>query len=92
MIELDELLTGTPTMEQVAEFWKNGELHDERYLVHAIEKRLLTEDQRLALFNARISIEKILNGEYEYNGTNEVLVSNIFSAWNTKLGFRAFGG
>ena len=90
MIELDQLLSGNATMEQVAEFWKeDGEFHDERYLVQAIEKWLLTEDQRKAMFDARLTIEKMLNGEYDDKG--EKVDSAIYAEWNAKLGFKAFG-
>ena len=89
MIELDELTTGKPTWEQVVEFWQHGEFYEERYLVEAIERHLLTEDQRQKMFDARLSIEKMLNGRYTIDVSS--LVSSIFSAWNTKLGFKAFG-
>jgi hypothetical protein len=46
MIELDELLTGNPTWEQVADFWKNGEFYEEHYLVEAIKKHLRTPEHR----------------------------------------------
>ena len=91
MIDLDELLFGTPTWEQVVAFWKNGEFCEEHYLIEAIEKHLLTEEQRKQMFDSRLTIEKILNGRYV--GTPEVsrVVFDIFDEWNAKLGFKAFG-
>ena len=90
MIDLDELLNGTPSWEEVVEFWKdNGEFSEECYLVSAIEKWLLTEDQRKTLFEANISIEKMLNGRYQMQ--QEGLVRRLYETWNAKLGFQAFG-
>lgn len=90
MIDLDEILYGKPTMAQVAEFWKNGEFYEERYLVQAIEKWLLTEDQRKVLFDANLSIEKILNGECCCAAHDKVR-DDLCADWNVKLGFKAFG-
>ena len=91
MIDLDELLNGEPTWEQVVEFWKDdGDFCGEEYLVQAIEKHLQTEDQRKRLFDARLSVEKILNGRYY--GEQEPLVQAIYNEWNQKLGFKEFGG
>ncbi len=93
MIELDELLNGTPTWEQVVEFWKDdGEFCDEEYLVEAIERWLLTEDQRKKLFEHRLSVEKILNGRYYGAGKEGAFVRSLYDDWNTKLGFNLFGG
>jgi hypothetical protein len=89
MICLDELLTGSPTWEQVVEFWKNGEFYQERYAVEAIEKHLQTEDQRKWMFDSRLTIEQMLNGRYP--GDVEEDVYAIFAEWNAKLGFKAFG-
>lgn len=93
MIELDELLNETPTWEQVVEFWRDdGEFGEEHYLVNAIERWLLTEEQRKLMFDHRLSIEKMLNGRYAGTKENVKAVSGIFEAWNIKLGFIAFGG
>ena len=92
MIELDELLNGAPTWAQVVEFWKDdGEFCEEHYLIEAIEKHLLTEEQRKRMFDARLTIEKMLNGRYV--GTPEVsrVVFDIYDEWNAKLGFKEFG-
>jgi hypothetical protein len=89
VIDLDELLFGTPTWEQVVEFWKAGDFCEEKYTVEAIEKHLQTEDQRKRMFNAKLSIEKMLNGRH--TGDVEEDVRAIFGEWNAKLGFNAFG-
>lgn len=89
MICLDELLTGTPTWEQVAEFWRDGEFCGEEYLVEAIEKHLQTEDQRKRMFNSKLTIEKMLNGRYTADVEEDVCA--IFAEWNAKLGFKSFG-
>jgi hypothetical protein len=89
MICLDELLTGTPTWEQVVGFWRDGEFCGEEYLVQAIEKWLQTEEQRKRMFDARLSIEKMLNGRFTADVEKDV--DAIFAEWNAKLGFKAFG-
>ena len=86
MIDLDELLTGTPDWSSVVYFWQYGEFDNESYLVEAIERYLLTEDQRKLMFDARLSIEKILNGRYSDSSVVDVIVAE----WNAKLGFKAF--
>ena len=88
MIELDELLTGKPSWEQVADFFENGEFCEEHYLVEAIEKWLLTEDQRKLMFDHRLTIEKMLNGRY---AEAEPIVYAIYAEWNEKLGTKHFG-
>lgn len=91
MIDLEELLNGNPTWEQVVEFWRDDrDFCEEAYLVQAIEKWLQTEEQRKRLFDARLSIEKMLNGRYM--GAVEPIVQAIYAEWNAKLGFKAFGG
>ena len=90
-IDLYELLNGTPTWEQVATFFRDGEFGDEHYLVSAIEKHLQTEEQRLAIFNARISIEKMLNGRTVGEDAHK-LEARIYDEWNRKLGHYQFGG
>jgi hypothetical protein len=92
MIDLEELLNGTPTWEQVVEFWKDdGEFCKEYYLVEAIEKWLLTEEQRKIMFDNRLSIEKMLNGRYPCSDEMYKVVHGIYDAWNAKLGFKKFG-
>lgn len=91
MIDLDELLNGEPTWEQVVEFWKeDGDFCEEKYLVQAIKKHLRTEDQRKRMFDLDISIEEMLNGRYPMDKFD--LVDAIYAEWNKKLGFQAFGG
>lgn len=89
LIDLDELLNGNPTWEEVVEFWKSGDFCGELCLVEAIEKYLLTVDQRGKMFDANLSIEKMLNRRY--GGDLEGLVYDIYGEWNDKLGFKAFG-
>lgn len=89
-IDLDTLLYGQVTPEQVTEFFRDGEFPQECYLVEAIERHLQNEQQREILYLSRLSIEKLLNGRY--GGEFENLVATIFAEWNAKLGFRYFGG
>ena len=89
LIELDELLNGAPLWKSVVNFWKSGEFYEEHYLVEAIEKWLLTDEQRQSILDAGLTIEKMLNGRY--NGNQKGLVYGIYNEWNNKLGFKAFG-
>ncbi len=88
-IELDELLYGTPEWNKVVEFFKEGEFCGEEYLIATIEKHLQTEEQRQAIFDKKISIEKMLNGRTL--GDVEDFVQSCYDDWNKKLGFKSFG-
>ena len=88
MIELDQLLSGSATKEQVAEFFRHGEFYEESYLVAAIEKYLQTESQRQGIYDRRLSIEKILNGNYA--GGHCQFVEQLLRQWNDWLGFENF--
>src|SRR3954462_1570481 len=88
-IDLDELLHGAPTEEQVKEYFRIGEFHDEAYFVEAIKKHLRTPEQKAALDQADVSIEEILNGRV--GAQHSQLTQSLFTAWNAKLGFRHFG-
>jgi len=87
-IDLDWLLYGNPTTEQVRWFFKEGEFHEEHYHVTAIERYCLTEEQRKGMFDRHLSIEKILNGRY--TGDQEPFVRKTLKEWNDKLGVKAF--
>jgi len=89
MIELDELLNDNPEWEEVAAFFKSGEFCDECYLVEAIEIYLLTEEQRKMIFDAKMSIEKMLNGRTQPD--QALIAHQIYDEWNEKLGFKCFG-
>lgn len=92
-IDLDQLLfplpETPPSWEEVVDFFQNGDFPDEPYCIEAIEKYLQTEEQRAAIFEQRLSIEKMLNGRYE--GDKEAFVYSIYAQWNAKLGFQYFG-
>lgn len=88
MIDLEDLLHGVPTSAQVKEFFREGEFHEESYLVAAIKKWLLTPDQAKTLYENKVSVEDLLNGRVE---NDQLDVAAIFAAWNTSLGFHHFG-
>ena len=88
-IDLDTLLHRNPTFEDVADFWRNGEFYQTRYLVAAIKKWLRTPEQKKVLDDLDLSIEEMLNGSYTED--QSAAVGTIYDAWNQKLGFRAFG-
>ena len=93
VIDLDELLEGKPTWEQVVAFWRavtdgTTEFYNEHYQVDAIKKHLRTEEQRKKMFELDVSIEEILGGRYPRSKGRAV--DAILKEWNKKLGFRAF--
>lgn len=87
--DLDCLLYGNPTWDQVSQFFKDEEFDEEHYLIEAIEKHLLTQAQRNTLINNNLTIEKMLNGRCSVAVSS--IVNQIFAEWNAKLGFKSFG-
>lgn len=89
IIDLDTLLYGNPTWEQVVQFYKEGEFCEEQYQVASIKKHLRTPEQKKILDEADLSIEDLLNGRYSKE--NEIAtVSKCIVDWNAKLGFNYF--
>ena len=88
VIELDCLLHGNPTQEQVSDFFRHGDFHEERYLVAAIRKHLLTELQKDMMRILEYSIEDILNGRVDR--LQSISAKTFFKVWNQKLGFNYF--
>ena len=88
IVELDTLLYGNPTWDQVVEFWKQGEFGDEGDLVDAIKRHLRTEAQRELMHVHDITIVDILNGRC--CGSDNVVAHRIMGEWNVKLGYLAF--
>jgi hypothetical protein len=87
-LDLDALLfpATPPAWADVVEFFRDGEFCDEPYLVQAIEKYLLTEEQRKLMFDHKLSIEKMLNGRVEGEEAQKAEEA-IYAEWNAKLGF-----
>jgi len=67
-----------------------GYFDKEEYLVAAIKKHLLTEDQKQILFNMNLSVEDLLNGRYPI-GQGELIQHIFYDVWNEKLGWKDFG-
>jgi len=88
MIDLDDLLHGSPSWTKVVEFFKNGEFHNEHYLVEAIKTHLRSSANRDKLQKLDLSIEDVLNGRYGIK--DEFFVRQIFNEWNQKLGYIHF--
>ncbi len=64
--------------------------HDkEEYLVSAIRRHLLTDEQRDRLHRLDCSIEDLLNGRYPYEQSENVQ-QWFYDPWNAKLGFDEF--
>lgn len=89
-IDLDELLNGTPTPEEVKDFFINEEFDEEHYLVAAIKKHLRSEEDREGLYHRDISIEDCLNGRVA-GEEPQLFVDQMFGRWNEKLGHKVFG-
>ena len=89
-IDLQELLHGSPMWEDVVEFFRKGEFHEEHYLVAAIKRHLLTLAHRSFMHEGEFSIEDMLNGRVP-GGIQTMVTNAIFEEWNEKLGFRKFG-
>jgi hypothetical protein len=89
MIELDQLLHDNCTPQEIADFFKGGEFHEEHYLIKAIKQHLLTPAQRQEMFEWDFDIADMLNGRV--GGAACDCAGQIFDEWNRKLGFQHFG-
>lgn len=88
-VDLDELLHGNPTWQQVVDYWRyKQDFYEESYLVQAIKKFLRTDEQKKILFDLDLSIEDCLNGRYTQKEYPKVM--KIFKEWNEKLGYKEF--
>lgn len=74
-VELDILLHGVVTPEEVQDFFRRGEFYREGYLVAAIKRHLHSEADMNALARLGLSIEDCLNGRY--GGDAETAVGEI---------------
>lgn len=88
MIDLEDVLNGSPTISELGEFFAKGEFHSDRNLHKAIRKHLLTEDEKDDLSRLGISLSDAL--AYEIEPKDENFVHNMFANWNKKLGTKAF--
>jgi hypothetical protein len=70
------------------EFYRLANAVGEEYTVSTIRRYLLTEPQRLWLFEQNVSIEDLLNGRFD--GHLESEVGAMFRDWNAKLGSKHF--
>lgn len=90
MIEFDDLIN--PSVEvsdqEVSDFFKNEEFHEDQYLVQAIKLRLRSKEDKKVLYDLDVSIEELLNGNYDISLYNEIAL--IKHNWNRKLGFKYF--
>lgn len=88
LIDLDTLLEGNPSWEQVVAFWKEGEFYGDKYFIPAVKKYLRTSEQQKALADADICLCEMMEGRYPMGQSH--ITKPIFKAWNKKLGFKAF--
>jgi hypothetical protein len=87
LVNLDLLLYGHPTKEQiVAEF--HNEFLEEYHLVAAIKKHLMSEADKQIIEQNHSSIEDMLNGRVRGDTAWQ---EQMYGRWNTFLGFRCFG-
>ena len=86
VVDLNFVLFDSPTWDQVVAYWKVDEpWFQEHYHIQAIERYLLTPEQRKRIADYNLTIEKMLNGRYGI--AEETMVSGIYKEWNEKLGF-----
>lgn len=90
LIDLDELIYGNPTMDQVRDFFQMGDFHEEHYKVMAIRRHLRTQEHRRIMFEYDFTIEDMLNGRIEYNSAASTAADGIRGDWNAQLGFVNF--
>lgn len=89
-IDLEELLHGNPTWEEVVRFWKeDGEFFEEKYHMAAIKRYLRTPEQKIRLDEADISLEELMSGSYGH--AFHSMTQGILKEWNEKLGFHYYG-
>lgn len=68
--------------------WPDEGFDDEAQSVEAIKAQLLTDEQRLWLYQNNLDVADLLNGRW--GGELESEVAAIFAAWNEKLGREEF--
>ena len=91
IVDIDFILNGSPTWKDVQfAFSPKFEWGDEQYLVQGIRKHLLTQEQRLMLYEADLTVEDLLNGRYG-GDEQDAIVDRIYSDWNARLGHKHFG-
>jgi hypothetical protein len=86
-VEVDYVLTGNPTKEELCRFFRQGD--GEEYTVQAIKRHLRTEKQRQTLHEMDLSLEDVLNGRF--TGTQEPVIQSMFDEWNAFLNKKTFG-
>ena len=89
MIEMTELLYGNPSWENVQDFFKNGDFRENEYLIAAIKKYLLTNEQKQIMSTHNFSIQNMLGGQIPHELIP--IKTNIYQEWNTKLEVKYFG-
>ena len=90
MIDLDAILFGNVTMQELGAYFKNESFDSEEWLVKTIRKHLLTEAQRKTMFDLNFTVEDALNGRTETQDAWDA-IQVIYADWNQKLGHHAFG-
>lgn len=88
-IELDDVLHGSPTWNEVQRFFADGEeFYEEGFLVAAIKRHLRTDEDKAELAALDVSIEEVLNGRYQFRDSEKIAA--ILIKWNAKLGCTYF--
>jgi len=65
-----------------------GFFENEYYLIGAIKKYLLKEEQKEKLLKVNLSISDILNGRFYEE--DSILIESLFEDWNNTLGWNEF--
>jgi hypothetical protein len=89
LVCLDELLSDDerPSWIKVVQFFAFGEFCDERYLIKAMYRFLITSDHKRLMRSNHLNVTKILNGNYP---SNSRIPARLKRDWNDKLGFLNF--
>jgi hypothetical protein len=86
-VDLDTLLYGDPTPEQISDSFRQ-DFPAENYLVAAIKRHLMSQNDKRIIEQNNSSIEDMLNGRVRGDTTWK---QQMYERWNSSLGFRCFG-
>lgn len=89
-MDLDYLIYGNPTSEEICAFFARGEFIEGKYLVDAIERHLVTDANWKTIGEHHLCVDKMLSGHYPVS--KDEVVQELLRQWNEKLGFDCFGG
>lgn len=90
IVDLDQLLYGQVTLEEIQDYFRYGDFDDEVYLIKAIKRHLMDNYLQNKLNDLCVSISEILNGRVDESRIDPIIYDICFDRWNTTLGFERF--